>query len=195
MSLMINPRFAAIRRNVLDFKSRPIHMSATHFKVQAGRYKVKALLDISNILHIYAVQVTLDHSKPLTYEMAVKPENIGIHKSFNSFNTGQLEDTYGVEKEMERGGASLSHKMFIEDMFIRKFLKGTWSEMFLSEIIIKRQHNTIRVSALVKPTVVVRKLYFLIGYSEEMLGQWLKCPVKLELEIVNNPKSLVYKYV
>ena len=143
----------------------------------------------------FVVQVTLDHSKPLTYEMAVKPEKIGIHKSFNSFNTGQLEDTYGVEKEMERGGASLSHKMFIEDMFIRKFLKGTWSEMFLSEIIIKRQHNTIRVSALVKPTVVVRKLYFLIGYSEEMLGQWLKCPVKLELEIVNNPKSLVYKYV
>ena len=147
------------------------------------------------LIHIYAVQVTLDHSKPLTYEMAVKPEKIGIHKSFNSFNTGQLEDTYGVQKEMERGGASLSHKMFIEDMFIRKFLKGTWSEMFLSEIIVKRQHNTIRVSALVKPVVIVRKIYFLIGYSEEMLGQWLKCPVKLELQIVNDPKSIIYKYV
>ena len=141
------------------------------------------------------LQVTLDHSKPLTYEMAVKPEKIGIHKSFNSFNTGQLEDTFGVEKEMERGGASLSHKMFIEDMFMRKFLKGTWSEMFLSEIIIKRQHNTIRVSALVKPTVIPRKIYFLIGYSEEMLGQWLKCPVKLELQIVKDPKSIIYKYV
>ncbi len=35
-------------------------------------------------------QVTLDQSKPLTYEMAVKPEKIGIHKSFNSFNTGTV---------------------------------------------------------------------------------------------------------
>ena len=41
MSLMINARFAAIRRNALDLTSRPIHMSATHFKVQAGRYKVR----------------------------------------------------------------------------------------------------------------------------------------------------------
>ena len=38
---MINPRLVAIRRNVLDLRSRPIHMSATHFKVQAGRYKVR----------------------------------------------------------------------------------------------------------------------------------------------------------
>ena len=40
--------------------------------------------------------------------MAVKPEQIGIHKSFNSFNTGQLEDTYGEDKEKTRGGATLS---------------------------------------------------------------------------------------
>ena len=127
--------------------------------------------------------------------MAVKPEKIGIHKSFNSFNTGQLEDTYGEAKEMERGGASLSHKMFIEDMFIRKFLKGTWSEMFLSEIIIKRQHNTVRISALIKPILIVRKLYFLIGYSEQMLGQWLKCPVKLELQSIEAESDIIFKYV
>ena len=52
--------------------------------------------------------------------MAVKPEEIGIHKSFNSFNTGQLEDTYGVEKEQERGGATLS-KLY--NIFCRKFCK------------------------------------------------------------------------
>ena len=85
--------------------------------------------------------------------------------------------------------------MFIEDMFIRKFLKGTWSQMFLSEIIIKRQHNTIRIAALIKPLVIVRKIYFLIGYSEEMLSLWLKCPVKLELQVVDDPKKVVYKYI
>ena len=84
--------------------------------------------------------------------------------------------------------------MFIEDMFIRKFLKGTWSGLFLSEIIIKRQHNTIRIAALIRPMMVVRKIYFLIGYSEEMLSQWLKCPVKLELQVVD-PKDVVYKYI
>ena len=141
------------------------------------------------------MQVTLDRSKPLTYEQAVKPEQIGVHKSFNSFNTGQLEDTYGVEKEVERGGATLSHKMFMEDLFIRKFLKGTWSGLFLSEIIIKRQHNTVRVAAIIKPINIIRKIYFLIGYSEEMLSLWLKCPVKLELQVVDNPKDVVYKYV
>ena len=52
--------------------------------------------------------MTLDRSKPLTYEMAVKPEQIGIHKSFNSFNTGQLQDTYGEDMEKTRGGATLS---------------------------------------------------------------------------------------
>ena len=52
--------------------------------------------------------MTLDRSKPLTYEMAVKPEQIGIHKSFNSFNTGQLEGTYGEDMEKKRGGATLS---------------------------------------------------------------------------------------
>ena len=85
--------------------------------------------------------------------------------------------------------------MFIEDMFIRKFLKGTWSQMFLSEIIVKREHNTVRVAAIIRPLVTNRKMYFLLGYSEEMLSLWLKCPVKLELQIQTDPKSVVYKYI
>ena len=41
MSLMFNPRLAAVRRTALDVKSRQFHVSATHFRVQAGRYKVR----------------------------------------------------------------------------------------------------------------------------------------------------------
>ena len=85
--------------------------------------------------------------------------------------------------------------MFIEDMFIRKFMKGTWTGMFLSEIIVKRQHNTVRVAGLIKKGLQPRKVYFLIGYSEEMLGQWLKCSVKLELQVIENPKDVIYKYI
>merc|ERR1711874_312255 len=113
------------------FPNHGFHTTTATQKTVAGRYRV-----------------TLDRSKPLTYEMAVRPEEIGTHKSWNSANTGQLEGTLGYKVAGREMGQSLSSKLFIEDMFMRKFLKGTWSAMFLSEIIIKRQHNTIRISAL-----------------------------------------------
>ena len=84
---------------------RLLHTSPVMSKIVAGKYKV-----------------TLDKSKPLTYEMAVQPDHIGIHKSFNSFNTGQLEDSLGYKKWHEKGGTLLSHKLFMEDLFIRKYL-------------------------------------------------------------------------
>ena len=79
--------------------------------------------------------------------------------------------------------------------FIVFILQGTWSEMFLSEIIVKRQHNTVRIAALIQMKIQKRKIYFLIGYTEEMLSQWLKCPVKLELQVVENSKDVIYKYI
>ena len=86
------------------FFHRLLHTSPVMSKIVAGKYKV-----------------TLDQSKPLTYEMAVQPDHIGIHKSFNSFNTGQLEDSLGYKKWQEKGGTLLSHKLFMEDLFIRKY--------------------------------------------------------------------------
>ena len=83
---------------------RLLHTTPVMSKIVAGKYKV-----------------TLDKSKPLTYEMAVQPDHIGIHKSFNSFNTGQLEDSLGYKKWHEKGGTLLSHKLFMEDLFIRKY--------------------------------------------------------------------------
>merc|ERR1711915_824805 len=136
-----------------------------------------------------------DQSKPLTYEMAVKPERIGTHKSFNSLNTAQLEGSYGKKTAAEMGQPPLSHKLFMEDLFIRKFVKGTWSELILSEIIVKRQHNTVRIAALVYPRIQLRRAYFLIGYTEEMLTLWLKCPVKLELQVVGDVEKTIYKYI
>lgn len=75
------------------------------------------------------------------------------------------------------------------------YVQGTWSEMFLSEIIVKRQHNTVRVSGLILKKIQTRKIYFLLGYTEEMLSLWLKCPVKLELQVVEDPKDVIYKYI
>ena len=39
------------------------------------------------------------------------------------------------------------------------------------------------------------KIYFLIGYTEELLSMWLKCPVKLELQFVPDYKDVIFTYV
>jgi hypothetical protein len=68
--------------------------------------------------------------------------------------------------------------------------------MILSEIIVKRQHNMVRIAALLNHRRLrTRQIYFLIGYTEEMLSLWLKCPVKLEFQFLDNPKDVVYKYI
>ena len=57
-------------------------------------------------------QVTVDKSFPLSYEMAMKPEEIATLKSFNSYNTGQLEGTLGHKTDgKEMGGQLLSECM------------------------------------------------------------------------------------
>lgn len=82
----------------------------------------------------------------------------------------------------------------VEDLFIRKFVTGTWHGLFLSEVIIKRQHNIIRIAGIIGRAISARKMYFLIGYTEELLSYWLQCPVKLELQTAEKT-DVVFKYV
>lgn len=115
-----------------------------------------------------------------------------MKKDFNSYNTAQLEGTFLNKEDM---GQDLPHKMFIEDAFIRRFMHGTWPEAFVSEIVVKRQHNLVRVAGIIVPNIPPKKVYFLIGYTEELLSFWLKCPVKLELQTVNEREDVHYKYI
>ena len=138
-------------------------------------------------------KVTINRSKPLTYEQSMKPTDIGYRKGFNSANTAQLEGTF---LEREKIGQDIPHKTFLEDMFIRKFMRGTWPESISSEVMIKRHHNMVRIAMIINRNRLTRdKIYFLIGYTEELLSYWLKCPVKLELQSVENDNDLVYKYI
>jgi small subunit ribosomal protein S24 len=154
---------------------RLLSTSAALRRASAGRYRV-----------------TLDRSRPLTYEMAFPPEDIGVKKGHNSFNTAQLEGTFLHKEEI---GQDLPYKMLVEDMFIRKFMHGTWPEVISGELIIKRQHNLVRLAFVLARQLEPRKVYFLIGYTEEMLSYWLKCPVRLEIQSVNDEEDLVYKYI
>ena len=137
-------------------------------------------------------KVTVDRRTPLTYEMAFKPDEIARKKGFNSHNTAQLEGTF---LEREQIGQDLPHKMFVEDLFIRQFVRGTFPEHVASEVIIKRQHNLVRVAFALERKLQPGQVYFLLGYTEEMLAHWLKCPVKLELQTVDSKDDLVYKYI
>lgn len=76
-------------------------------------------------------------------------------------------------------------------------MRGTWPEMFVSELVIKRQHNLVRIAGIISRQDArdPKQIYFLIGYTEELLAFWLKCPVKLELQSVNSRNDVIFKYV
>ncbi|XP_046915348.2 mitochondrial ribosomal protein S24 [Dermatophagoides farinae] len=135
-------------------------------KCQAGRYKV-----------------TLKRNRPLTYEQANKPSYIGVRKGWNSWNTSSLP------------GVSLTSEVSIDDAFIRKFIAGTWHRLFLSEVIIKRRGNMIHIGGIVNQAIPVRKYYWLIGYTEELLSHLLKCPVKIDVQTTADRNALIYKYI
>uniref|UniRef100_A0A1A9X1A9 28S ribosomal protein S24, mitochondrial n=1 Tax=Glossina brevipalpis TaxID=37001 RepID=A0A1A9X1A9_9MUSC len=140
--------------------------TAVYSKTQAGRYRV-----------------TTRRDRPLTYEMAYPPHSIAHHKSWNSWNTSTMLD--GLRPSQTA----------IEDLFIRKFMTGTWHSLLCSEVIIKRQYNMIRIAAIVRQAITPRKIYFLIGYTEELLSYWTQCPVTLELQTVTDRKEVIFKYI
>ena len=82
-----------------------------------------------------------------------------------------------------------------DDILIRRFIRGTWPGLFASEVIIKRRHNLVVVAGLVFQDLTPRKQYFLIGYTEEMLSFLLKCPVKLEIQTVQEKSHVIFKKI
>ncbi|XP_026291701.1 28S ribosomal protein S24, mitochondrial [Frankliniella occidentalis] len=133
-----------------------ISTTATCHRISVGRYKRLE-----------------GRSQLLTYEQATKPHEIAHWKSWNSWNTSNLL------------GGRRTQLTAIEDMFIRRFIYGSWFCSVVGEqIIIKRQHNMIRIAFLISKRMNPQSVYFLTGFSEEMLSIWLHCPVKLEIQAV-----------
>ncbi|XP_024944883.1 28S ribosomal protein S24, mitochondrial isoform X2 [Cephus cinctus] len=147
-------------------QQRYLHVTAVASRTQAGRHRA-----------------TPRRTKALTYEMANPPHYIAHRKTWNSWNTSNVM------------GGNRPGETAVEDIFIRRFMTGTWHALFVSDIIIKRQHNIIRIAGLVQRSLAQRKMYFLIGYSEELLSYWLQCPVKLELQTVASKEDVIFKYV
>ncbi|CAF0785189.1 unnamed protein product [Rotaria sordida] len=152
-------------------------------------YHQRCYLSTSSILHSWFVKLTNvtqvnteagipKHTRkrnyPLTYEQRQFPKLIGHTKTWNTFNTSNLRD--GKRKA----------EIVSDDLFLRQFIYGTWHSLFASELIIKRRHNMIILSGLVTRTIHPRRMYFLIGYTEEILSALLKTPVKMEIQTIDN---------
>lgn len=147
-------------------RAQPLHTSGRLEKRTSGRFKV-----------------TRDFSNPLTYEQTHRPDQIGVRKAWNSWNTSNVLD--GRRK----------NETLVEDMLIRKFMFGTWHRLFLSEVIIKRRANQITLGGVVLQALPPQKFYFLLGYTEELLACLLKCPVKVELQTARSADALIVKKV
>ena len=129
-------------------------------------------------------KITTNRSKALTYEQAQKPENIGVRKSWNSWNTSNLHE------ESKNASATT-----VEDVFIRKFVTGTWPGMFVSELIIKRRQNLVVIAGLINQLHHPSKVYFLKGYTEELLSHLLRRPIRMEVQTVNQSRDVQFKWI
>lgn len=143
--------------------NRSLHVTAVYCKNQAGRVRVGK------------------GNKPVTYEQAHPPHHIGHRKGWLSQHTSNLKG--------ENGAAERT----VEDLFIRRFMFGTFHGCLANEIVIKRRGNLLTVCALMIQKLHPNKFYFLIGYSETMLSHIYKCPVKLEIQTLH--EKTVYKYL
>ncbi|XP_070781096.1 small ribosomal subunit protein uS3m [Enoplosus armatus] len=143
--------------------SRAVHVTAACCKNRAARVRVGK------------------GDKPLTYEQALPPHHIGHRKGWLSQHTSNLRG---------EGGAA---ERTTEDVFLRRFMFGTFHSCLANEIVIKRRGNVLVVCALMLQKLPPQKFYFLIGYSESLLSHFYKCPVKIELQTLQD--KAVYKYL
>ncbi|XP_070845317.1 small ribosomal subunit protein uS3m [Chaetodon trifascialis] len=143
--------------------SRSLHVTAVCCKNRAARVRIGK------------------GDRPLTYEEVLHPHQIGHRKGWLSHHTSNLK---GEEGAAERT---------MEDMFIRRFMFGTFHACKANELVIKRRGNLLVVCAVMLQKLPPPKYYFLIGYSEALLSHYYKCPVKLEIQTLQD--KAVYKYL
>nr|XP_046230147.1 28S ribosomal protein S24, mitochondrial [Scatophagus argus] len=143
--------------------SRSLHVTAVCCKNRAARVRVAK------------------GDKPVTYEQALAPHHIGHRKGWLSQHTSNITG---------EGGAA---ERTVEDVFIRRFMFGTFHGCLANEVVIKRRGNTLTVCALMLQKLKPQKFYFLIGYTEALLSHLYKCPVKLEVQTLQS--KAVYKYL
>ncbi|XP_015666608.1 28S ribosomal protein S24, mitochondrial [Protobothrops mucrosquamatus] len=118
-------------------------------------------------------------NQPVSYEEAHPPHHIAHRKGWLSLHTGNLN------------GETDAAERTVEDVFIRKFLFGTFHGCLADEIVLKRRANTLIICAILMQNLPPHKIYFLVGYTEVLLSFFYKCPVKMEVQTIS--EKIIYK--
>lgn len=95
--------------------------------------------------------------------------------------TGNLDSEEGAAERL------------VEDVFIRRFLHGTFVGLLAQEPVLKRRANVLIICLVLFQNIAPAKIYFLAAYTETLFSHFYKCPVKLEFQTVSS--MLVYKYL
>uniref|UniRef100_A0A7M4F5R5 Mitochondrial ribosomal protein S24 n=1 Tax=Crocodylus porosus TaxID=8502 RepID=A0A7M4F5R5_CROPO len=119
--------------------------------------------------------------KPVTYEAAHAPHHIAHRKGWLSAHTSNLDGEEGAAERV------------VEDVFIRRFIYGTFPGLLAQEPVLKRRANVLIICLVLFQNVMPTNMYFLAAYTETLLSHFYKCPVKLELQTVANRP--VYKFL
>ncbi|XP_018410193.1 PREDICTED: 28S ribosomal protein S24, mitochondrial [Nanorana parkeri] len=144
--------------------------------------QIRAIQTTSVCLKNRAARVRVGKGdKPVTYEEAHPPHFIAHRKGWLSQHTSNLD------AEEDTAGRT------IEDIYIRKFMYGTFHGCLANEIVIKRRANLIVICAIVLQRLPPQKFYFLVGYTESLLSFLYKCPVRVELQTVED--KVIYKWL
>ncbi|XP_068128462.1 small ribosomal subunit protein uS3m [Hyperolius riggenbachi] len=144
--------------------------------------QIRAIQTTSVCLKNRAARVRVGKGdKPVTYEEAHPPHYIAHRKGWLSQHTSNLDG------EEDAAGRT------IEDIYIRKFMYGTFHGCLANEIVIKRRANMIIICAVIYRKLAPQKFYFLIGYTETLLSYLYKCPVKIEVQTVDT--KVIYKWL
>ena len=88
-----------------------------------------------------------------------------------------------------------THQIVADDQFLRNFMHGTWHGMFVSELIIKRRQNVIILAGLVSRRQPAQRIYFLQGYTERLLSVFLRQPIRIEIQTVEDNRDVIFKYI
>ncbi|KAI1711617.1 mitochondrial ribosome subunit s24 domain-containing protein [Ditylenchus destructor] len=169
----------SINSSAVPLSTRPLSTSAILCNNTAGKYKKSRRRDF-----------------PLSYEMYRRPWHIGVSKSWMTFNTSSLEE---FRQTAETGGAG-APIVVAQDEAVRRLVRGIFHD-FLSfdgkEFVLKRRGNVLYVTGFLcyKRWINWKKVYWLWGFTEELLSNLLKQPVKFELQFVKDDELRTYTYV
>lgn len=162
------------------------------------------LLLVCILVHLHRNPPNFWLLNPFFNPVSVLEALLAHRKSWNSWNVCKFNfilHKFSSKLKIKFSAANLrgqnirEAQTIFEDIFIRKFMTATFHSLICSEVIIKRQFNTIRIASIMSRGLSPRKVYFLIGYSEELLSNWLQCPVTLEIQTIADKKEVIFKYI